>query len=71
MTKHEFENLKTGDLFKLKHEVTLYIFMSVRYYIDSISPEEASYYVIRHFDLSKSRMRYLKLYEPWKYFVKI
>ena len=68
MTKHEFENLKTGDLFKLKHEVTLYIFMS-RHNIDSW--DESFYYAIRHFDLSKSRMRYLKLYEPWKYFVKI
>lgn len=71
MTKHEFENLKTGDLFKLKSEELLYIFMSVRYNINRINPEGASYYVIRHFDLSKSRIRYLRLYEPWRYFVKI
>jgi len=67
MTKHEFENLKTGDL--LKSKFSIFIFMSARHIID-IS-KLTSYYVTRQFDLRKSRMVYINLCEPWNYFVKI
>ena len=65
MTKHEFENLKTGDLLKSKFSIFIFIDAWI------VKSKRTSYYVTHHFDLHKACMVYLNLFEPWKYFVKI
>ena len=65
MTKHEFENLKTGDLLKSKFSIFIFIDAWI------VKSKRTSYYVTHHFDLRKACMVYLNLLEPWKYFVKI
>ena len=75
MTKHEFENLKTGDLLLriiplLKRSDNDNLFMFTKRQKVQLASCHDPYYIIYHFDFYVGTITKLELYKPWQYYDK-